>query len=239
MVGESTPHSQSDLTASLRGVPQVVGELELHAPAAADAVADVLRICAGVAMPVDAVREPSLFETLSHEHAEIRVEAPDVYMRLALATVYGDGDIPISGQRQALGVIELMAGDVQVPVPPVWLESLESEQAVIVSRDEGGDLGSADFYAAAVGGQNNDRGMRPVEHRDLIVATADLMLIQFREGTVTIGHWEIVDRPCAWSDPLPTSRLRPRKSLSFDSRRLRRPPSLAPARRYCRGARGR
>ena len=190
MIRESRAHGQGDLTARLRGVAQVVGELELHASAAADAVADVLRISAGVAMSVNAVREPSLLETLLHERAEICVEAPDVYMRLARATVYGDGDIPIPGQRQALGVIELVAGDVQVPVAPVWLESLESEQAVIVSRNQRGDLGSADFNAAAVRGQNNDRGMRPVEHRDLIVATPDLMLIQMREGTVAISHSE-------------------------------------------------
>ncbi len=175
-------------------MPQVVGELELHAPAAAHAVADVLRISAGVAMSVNAVREPSLFETLFHEHAEIRVEAPDVYMRLALATVYGDRDLTIYGQREALGMIELMAGDVQVPVPPVRLEPLESEQAVIVSRNERGDLRGADFDAAAMGRQDNDRGMGPVEHRDLIVATADLMLVQVREGTVAIDHWGIVAR---------------------------------------------
>jgi hypothetical protein len=202
MIGHCRSHRHREFTASLRGVAQVVSKLELHATAASYAVADVVRIFAGVAMSVNAVREPGLVETLLHERTKIRVEAPDVYVRLALATVYGDGEITIPGQREALGMIELMAGDVQVPVEPVWLESLEGEQAVIVSRNERGDLGSADFDTAAMGGQNNDGGMRPVEHRDLIVATADLMLIQVREGTVTVGHWDIVDRWCAWIDRL-------------------------------------
>ncbi|HEY4213465.1 MAG TPA: hypothetical protein VGM84_18455 [Steroidobacteraceae bacterium] len=194
MIDQSGSHGECDLAASLHGLSQVVGELELHAAAAAHAIADVLRIATRVAMTVNAMRESGFFETRFHERAEIRVEASDVYVRLALATVHGYGDIAHSGQRQALGMIELMAGDVQVPVAPVRFEPFEGEQAVIVSCDERGDLGGADFDATAMGSQNNDRGMGPVEHRDLIVATADLMLIQVREATVAVRHGGIVAR---------------------------------------------
>ena len=106
-------------------MPQVVGKLELHAPAAAHAVADVLRVCARVAMSVNAVREPSLLETFLHEPAQIGVEASDVYVGLAFATMDGDGDIYLAPSgadtnagTQAAPLATVQPEPERAPTPP-------------------------------------------------------------------------------------------------------------------------
>ena len=107
---------------------------------------------------------------------ELVVEAPDIDLRrVAFAAVNGQHDRMACGESDAVGVIEVVTGDVQVAIAAAGLEAVEGEQAEVRARDEGRELRGADFDVAAVR-RDDERAATAgrSQHVDVVVLPANL-----------------------------------------------------------------
>ncbi len=139
-------------------------------------------------MAADAGSDAGPQQSLAQQRLQLRIESTDVDVRLTNAAVNSDNHVAAGRQLEALRMIEQMAGDVQLAIAPVGLETFKAEEAVLGAGDQARQLRSSDFYAAPVGGENDDRRGRPVQQRDLVIAAQDFAIGQMRKGCVTFVH---------------------------------------------------
>ena len=100
-------------------------------------------------------------------------------LRFADASVHGEHDLAARRHGQAIGMIELVAGDVQVAVCAVRLHAFEAEEAVFAARDDVRDLGGADLDHAAVRRDDEHRRARPRVRADAIIPALHLVAREF------------------------------------------------------------
>jgi hypothetical protein len=84
-----------------------------------------------------------------------QVEPPDKYLCAAHAAVNAQDNFATSRHREAIRMIESVAGNVQVTVAAVRFQALEAEQTVIRARNQRGDLGGSHLDQPAVGREDN------------------------------------------------------------------------------------
>jgi hypothetical protein len=84
-------------------------------------------------------------------------------------------------QGEASGMIEAMTRDVQVTVVAVRFQSLEAKQTVIRTGNQLGDLGGSHLDHTAVGRDDDDPRIGPVDLPDAKVPAKHLVLRKFGE----------------------------------------------------------
>src|SRR3984885_11884568 len=141
-------------------------------------------MAARVALARGLDREPRRAQRSRKLIGELRIEPADMDTSGAQASVNTQHDVRARCQGQALGMVEAMAGDVQVAVAPAGLQSLEAEQAINLPGDEPGDLRGARLDQAPVG--RNDEHVRALGRAgpDPIIQARPLGGCELRERAV-------------------------------------------------------
>lgn len=141
---------------------QAEGEFELHSSPASAAIAYIPPVYAQECdLSWPAGINTDLRETIGDGVAEILISPPNVDDWLDSSRSVNRDDPPDGcDEPQALGLVEPLAADVEVPIAPS-LASFKEVQRKIVAGDGVRDLGGTDFYATTMRSHNCRSGTTP------------------------------------------------------------------------------
>lgn len=163
------------------GRPQIVSDFELRALFPQAAIADVGGVAARISVALGDNGETGRGEPDRQPSRQVDVEAADEYPRVSHATMHADDNVAARRHGEALGMIEAVTGDVQVPIPAIRFEAFETKQAVIRTCDQRGDLGGSLFDLAAMGREDDCPGAGTLDPSDAKIPSLRLMLRKFPE----------------------------------------------------------
>jgi hypothetical protein len=92
-----------------------------------------------------------------------------------------DDDVVARSHVEAIRMIEAVTRDVQVPIPAVRFQALETKEAVICTGDQCRDLGGSLFDLAAMGREDDDAGAGTLDLSDAKIPSLRLVLRKFPE----------------------------------------------------------
>ncbi|MDB6083244.1 MAG: hypothetical protein JWN43_1125 [Gammaproteobacteria bacterium] len=156
------------------GSPQIVGDFELRSLSAQTPIAYVERVASRVFVTIGHDIETRGRQLARKSFGQVRIQSADEYLCMPPAAVHAHDDFTSGRHRKALGMIEAMTGDVQVPVVAEGFDPFEAKEAVIRGRNQAGNLGSSLLDHAAVG--RDDRDLRS---RSLDVSDSEVLSMRF------------------------------------------------------------
>jgi len=77
--------------------------------------------------------------------------------------MHAHDDVAARSHLEALGMIEAVTRDVQVPIPAIRFQALEAKKTVICACDQRGDLGGSLFDLAAMRREDDYAGAGALE----------------------------------------------------------------------------